>query len=259
MRYLWIASSVACSLLVFSACSPKPGAPAVADAPAAAAGALKPPPAHETVAGGTTAEGTVVETMDAANYTYARVKTAAGEVWAASAKFKVAVGDTIVVPLENPMTNFHSQSLNRDFPLIYFAQRILHPGESEATAGAMAPQAPTDTAPVSVTEPIAPAPGGVTVTDVITKRKALAGKTVVVRGKVVKFNGGIMELNWLHIQDGSGSVKDGTNDIAVTSANGAARVGDIVTVTGTVVVDKDFGAGYRYDVLLQNATIAGGR
>ena len=70
------------------------------------------------------ASGTVVETMDAANYTYVRVKTASGEIWAATGQFKVAVGDKVSVPLEMPMENFHSNSLKRDFKTIYFASHI---------------------------------------------------------------------------------------------------------------------------------------
>ena len=212
---------------------------------------MQPSASHTAAASANTAAGTVLETMDASNYTSVRVKTASGEIWAASGTFKVAVGDQVVVPLENPMENFHSQSLKRDFPVIYFAGRISRPGEAAAET---APVAAPSAAPVQVTEPIPPAPGGVSVASIVTGRKALAGKTVTIRGKVVKFNGGILGSNWLHIQDGSGVAKDGTNDITVTSA-AVAAVGDIVTITGTVVIDKDFGSGYSYDVLLQNATI----
>ncbi len=62
--------------------------------------------------------------MDAANYTYVRVKTSSGEIWAATGQFKVAVGDKVSVPLEMPMENFRSNTLNRTFPTIYFATRI---------------------------------------------------------------------------------------------------------------------------------------
>ena len=86
-------------------------------------------------------------------------------------------------------------------------------------------------------------------------RKTLSGKQVTIRGKVIKYNAEIMGLNWLHVQDGSGSVKDGTHDLTVTSSS-QSRVGDIVTITGTVVVDKNFGAGYGYAVMLQGAKIA---
>jgi hypothetical protein len=105
-----------------------------------------------------------------------------------------------------------------------------------------------------VTEPIQPAAGGTTVANVWANRKPLAGKTVTVRGKVVKFNGGIMGRNWIHIQDGTGVAADGTNDLLVTS-DAAAKVGDVITVTGTVAIDKDFTAGYAYAVLIEGAKI----
>jgi hypothetical protein len=159
----------------------------------------------------------------------------------------------VVVPLDGPMEKFHSATLKRDFPIIYFAPSITRAGEQTLPSG----HAPVAAAKpdVSVTEPIPPPPGGMTVASLWANRKALAGKTVTVRGKAVKFNGGILGLNWTHIQDGSGVATDGTNDITITSA-AEARVGDVITVTGTVVLDKDFGAGYAYKVILQNATIS---
>ena len=105
-----------------------------------------------------------------------------------------------------------------------------------------------------VTEPVPPAPGGTTIASVWANRKALAGKTVTVRGKVVKFNGGILDRNWIHVQDGTGMAADGTHDILVTS-DATAKVGDIVTATGTVAIDKDFTAGYVYAVMIEGATV----
>ena len=106
----------------------------------------------------------------------------------------------------------------------------------------------------SVTSPMAPPAGGVSIAKVWSDRKALAGKTVTVRGKVVKFNGGILDRNWLHIQDGSGKPADGTHDLAITS-DGVAAVGDVVTATGVVAIDKDFTAGYAYKVILEKAQL----
>jgi hypothetical protein len=209
--------------------------------------------------GGSTVTGTVVETMDAASYTYVRLETASGEIWAASSQFKVAVGDRVVVPLEMPMQNFHSQSLNRDFPVIYFASAIVKEGEQPPAA--MPPGHPPvgggaqTSDSVQVIEPIAPPAGGLTIAGVWADRAALVGKTVTVRGKVVRYNGGILDRNWLHIQDGSGSASDGTHDLTVTTS-ATAKVGDVVTVTGTVAADKDFGAGYAYKVIVVDATLA---
>ena len=83
---------------------------------------------------------------------------------------------------------------------------------------------------------------------------ALSGQPVSLRGKVVKFNANILGTNWLHIQDGSGSAADASNDLTVTSAAQAA-VGDTVVVTGNVALDKDFGSGYSYPVLVEDASL----
>lgn len=82
--------------------------------------------------------------------------------------------------------------------------------------------------------------------------KQLKGSQVTVTGKVVKVNNGVMKRNFLHIQDGSGG--QGTNDLTITSA-GTANVGDEVIVTGTVVLDTDFGFGYKYPLLVEKSSI----
>lgn len=74
-------------------------------------------------------KGTVVETMDASNYTYVRVKTDKEEIWAAAAQFKVAVGDKVTIPTDMPMKDFNSPTLKRTFPTIYFTGRIFKEGE----------------------------------------------------------------------------------------------------------------------------------
>jgi hypothetical protein len=101
---------------------------------------------------------------------------------------------------------------------------------------------------------IAKAEGGKSVLDVYTEKAALANQKVVVRGKVVKTNAGIMNKDWLHIRDGSGG--DGTNDLTVTTTSQPLpNVGDTVLVKGTVVLDKDFGMGYQYPVLIEDAEV----
>jgi hypothetical protein len=246
-------------VLASAACS-RQAPPAASNPPAAAAPAAArqaPPPADGSVQ---TITGPVLETMDASTYTYVRVKTDKGDVWAATAQFKVAVGDRVVVPLETPMQNFASKTLNRTFPLIYFTSRITKEGESPApppmAIGHGTPGAGAATAEGAspVATPMEPPAGGTTIATVWADRKALAGKTVTVRGKVVKFNGGILDRNWIHIQDGTGKAADGTNDLLVTS-DAAAKVGEIVTATGTVAVDKDFTAGYAYKVMVEKAAI----
>ena len=112
--------------------------------------------------------------------------------------------------------------------------------------------APASTGPIKVAK--ASGANAYTVAEIVSKAKQLKTKTVVLSGKVVKYNAGIMGKNWIHLQDGSGSAASGTNDILVTSA-AATQIGSVITVTGVVQTDKDFGAGYTYKVLIEDATI----
>ncbi|MEN8179967.1 MAG: hypothetical protein ABFS39_15305 [Pseudomonadota bacterium] len=90
--------------------------------------------------------------------------------------------------------------------------------------------------------------------DLYKEKAALNGKMVKLQGKVVKVNNQIMQRNFLHLQDGTGSADDGSNDITITSQE-TANVGDQVTVTGTLVLEHDFGSGYKYPLLVEKAKI----
>lgn len=100
---------------------------------------------------------------------------------------------------------------------------------------------------------IAKAEGGRTIAEVFAAKDQLAGQMVAIRGKVVKTNPRIMGRNWLHIRDGSGT--EGANDLTVTTAGAVPTVGDTVLVNGTAVLNKDFGMGYTYDVIVEDAEV----
>jgi hypothetical protein len=221
-------------------------------------------------------KGKVTATMDSGGYTYVEFEESGKKVWAASQPFKVAVGDMIEFSGALPMESFTSKSLNRTFPLIYFAGAITKVGAgttasaatgSGATGGAaaMGGQLPAghmqipikDVPPKAAPAKIAPgsiakADGGYTVAEIYAKGKALNAKSVKVRGRVVKFMADVMGRNWLHIQDGTGGER--SNDLTVTTSQ-AAAVGDLVLVTGTLAADKDFGSGYAYTVIVEGATV----
>lgn len=112
------------------------------------------------------------------------------------------------------------------------------------------PAAPADEVDLSG---IAKAEGGRTIAEVFADRAGLAGQAVVFRGKVVKVNPDIMGRHWLHVRDGSGA--EGTNDLTVTTTGELPNVGDTVLVTGTIAIDKDFGMGYRYDIIVEDAEV----
>lgn len=88
---------------------------------------------------------------------------------------------------------------------------------------------------------------------VLNKDKtALVGKTVSAQGKVVKVNNGIMGRNFVHVQDGTG---DASNNNLIVTSKDTANVGESVSVTGVVVMDRDFGGGYSYPLLIEDAKI----
>lgn len=211
---------------------------------------------------GASVKGEVLEVQNVANFTYLRLKTDAGETWAAVVTSTVNAGDVITLENAIVMKNFESKSLKKTFPSILFGSL----GKVESHAAQAAPATSGHalgtafpTIPPKIEkgdEMIAKASGAnaKTVAEVVGKGAALKDKTVLVRGKVVKYNADIMGKNWIHLRDGSGTPAEGTNDILVTTAN-EAKVGDTVTVKGVVHTDKDFGAGYSYKVLIEDATL----
>ena len=234
--------------------------------------------------------GKVLETMTTAGYTYVLVNTGTHTNWAAATQFEVKVGDTVTVGPGSPMANYHSKSLNRDFDLVYFTGTITVAGNDAAAAptlpaghpaigadqssptlppghpalpGAQSGQSLPPGHPSITGKSVAPnldvsgikkAKDGKTVQEIVDARKKLTGKPVVVRGKVVKYNAGIMGKNWLHIRDGSGKDEKSNNDLTVTTTN-MVNLGDVVLVKGNVSIDKDFGAGYRYSVIIEDAAV----
>lgn len=190
--------------------------------------------------------GKLLESMNAAGYTYLRIKTDSGEQWAAVRETSVKKGEVVTVNAQMTMNGFESKTLKRKFDTIVFGTMA---GANEA-AQHMAVAAAAPVSDVKVDK----APDGKTVADTYAAKDELKDKPVVIRGKVVKFLSGIMGKNWLHLRDGSGSGDKGDNDITVTT-NDVVAVGDVVTVSGTVRIDKDFGAGYRYPVIVEEAKV----
>jgi hypothetical protein len=264
---------------VLTGCSKQPSAPpAVSGASAApaasASGAVPAAPAPAL----TTVSGTILETMDASEYTYMKLKTATGDVWTAVNKTKVAKGDTVTVTNAMVMDGFQSKTLNRTFDHILFGVLAAPGGAPSAasslpmvsdhpptagTTGGETPQqmaaqhgqaagGPSDAPDVKV--PKAEGANAKTVAELWAQRAALKGKEITVRAKVVKVTAGVMGRNWLHVRDGSGSRAAKDNDLTVTT-DANAKVGDVVTVTGVVSVDKDFGAGYAYPVIVESAKL----
>ncbi len=198
-----------------------------------------------------TVNGQVLEVKDVQSYTYLRLKTKDGETWAAVNKTPVSKGAQVTLDNVMVMHDFKSQTLNKTFPTILFGTLAGAPGSSTGMGSASTGQT-KPAADVHVDK--ARGANAYTVAEIIAKSSELKDKPVLVRGKVVKYNPEIMKRNWVHVRDGSGSDAAGTNDLLVTTAN-QTRVGDVVTAKGIVRINKDFGAGYAYKVLIENATL----
>lgn len=194
--------------------------------------------------------GEVLEVKDVDSYTYLRLKTQDGEAWAAVEKSPLKKGAKVTIENVMVMKNFESKSLRKTFPTLLFGN-LGATGEVPANPHAGGPKT-TDTGPVNV--PKASGANARTVAEIVTKAAELKDKEVRVRAKVVKYNPQVMGKNWMHLRDGSGTEADNTHDLLVTTLN-QAKLGDVVTLTGIVRTNKDFGSGYSYKVLIEDARL----
>src|SRR6266581_4713648 len=215
----------------------------------------KPSSAEKALEDTSSLSGKVVETMDA------------------GPKIKVTVGQEIAFGAGIEMDNFPSKTLNRTFEKIFFSGGLLKPqaankNENEEAAkkahggksleelkGKEAPSIPLK-APVADNVKVekATGPNAFTVAELYEKKDALDKQKVVIRGKVVKVSSGIMGKTWVHLRDGSGSAESKTNNLVVTTQD-VPDVGDVVTASGTMHKDKDFGAGYLYALIMEEASL----
>lgn len=229
--------------------------------------------------GGQTISGKVVESMNAAGYTYLLVATDAGEKWVAIPETQVAKGSTVSYMDGMVMRDFVSKSLNRTFPSIVFSPGLAkasttttsQPAQNDSFASAIAKEQNNKNQPAAIPEvsggsigAVVPfnelsvekvdASNGYNVEEIFTKGKELDGKKIQIRGKVVKFSPMIMGKNWIHIQDGTGDPMKNTHDLVITT-NDSLEVGQISILEGTLAANKDFGAGYKYQVIIEEASI----
>jgi hypothetical protein len=190
----------------------------------------------------------VEEKIDASTYSYLKVKENDKEFWVAVNKMEINPGEYIIFSKSMEMKNFKSESLNKTFETILFVDDATKSGSDQQLKSPHQNVASGKDESIKV-EPVK---DGYTVEQIYSKSTPLEFKTVKVRGKVVKVNENIMGTNWVHIQDGTGS-KD-THDLLITTSQ-SVKVGATIVAEGKVVKDKDFGAGYYYNVLLENSKI----
>lgn len=196
----------------------------------------------------------VNEILETSKYMYLNVTEGQNQFWIATIKSDVSVGETYMYKGGFVKVNFISKELDREFDQVYFVDKIIgkngHTPEELASHSAETSNTEEVNEESKSSTKVVLLEGSKTIADVIANASKYEGKTVQITGKCVKLNTGIMGVNWIHLQDGS---KD-DYDLIVTS-DVVVPVGHIVTMTATVALNKDYGAGYKYDVILENGVV----
>lgn len=247
--------------------------------PAAAASAAATSAAPATPA---SLQGQVLEVLEAAPYTYLRLRTAQGELWTAVPAAPVKPGDPVTVLAQVRMDNFQSATLHRTFPAVYMGTLAGAGPAAAPAATAMPPAAMPAPAmpPAAMAAMTAPAPGhgsgpahgaapfaptakvpraagpeGHTIAELYARQDSLKDRPVAVRARILRYMPGIMGKTWIHLADGSGKPATRDFDLTVTTQD-TAKVGDVVTVKGILHLKRDVGAGYVYPVIIEDAKLA---
>ena len=191
-------------------------------------------------------EGVVVDTLDGGGYTYLQIEDAKKKYWIAVEGLKIDKETEVRFTEELRAKNFESKSLNRTFDEIVFASNLQYRTSVPESANI-----------ALVTELVKVSPyqqkDTISVAQAWKERVKLNGKNISIRGKVVKVSKNIMEKNWIHIQDGTGEGAE-VGRIVFTSKDDTINVGDVVTAQGVVSADKNFGTGYVYKIIVENAS-----
>jgi hypothetical protein len=201
------------------------------------------------------------EAIDASAYTYVRAEESGKEVWIAIPRTVIKIGAIYFYQGGMQMEKFESKDLKRTFDSVLFLEGLSDTKDNLITkpVASMKNQKSMDKhtninsldlKKIDVT--IKTAKGGITIAELFSKKDAYSGKSVKISGQVTKYSPDIMKKNWIHLQDGTENA--GKFDLTVTT-EGKVAVGDIVTVEGKIAINKDFGYGYSYEVLMEDALV----
>ena len=196
-----------------------------------------------------THEVTVSEVIQTNSYTYLKLKEGNEEYWAAVSGMDAKAGQTYYYNQKMEMKDFKSKELERTFSSLYFIDNISDQPIQENKPNALTTKGKQTIERIpDIT--VKAADGGITISDLLGDKSKFENKSVKVSGQVVKFSLDIMKKNWVHLQDGTESA--GEYDLVITT-NDIVNVGDVVTFEGKITLDKDFGYGYKYDLLMEDA------
>ena len=191
------------------------------------------------------------DVLQTSGYTYLQVKEGDKEYWVAVSRFEAEKGKTYYYNQSMEMSNFKSKELNRTFDNILFIQDFSDQPIKPKPLPALTTKGRQNMEQVGGIK-VEPISGGIKLSEIFTNPSNFKGKKVKVSGQVIKFSPEIMQKNWVHIQDGSEA--NGSFDLTVTTLD-VVEVGKVVSFEGVIAVDKDFGYGYKYDVILEESKV----
>ena len=200
-----------------------------------------------------TLSGELSEALNAGGYTYVKIVLDGKPVWAAGPVTPVKKGDQVSFKTRMPMEKFHSKSLNRDFEVLYFVDRFTVNGKEITKASQPAELDPhKNTKPQAATvslKTFSKAENGQTIAEILKNKNKLDKQAIQIRGQVSKFTADVMGKNWIHIRDSSSQ-----QDLTITT-DATVALSDIVLVKGQLALNKDFGYGYIYEVIIEDAKV----
>lgn len=195
----------------------------------------------------------VNEVLPATRYVYLNVNEENEQYWIATTKHKFTKGKTYYYRGGLLKTNFESKEYNRMFDTIYLVSNLVasnHGNEmgnkdSENEKEQLLKVNPSVDSNLKIEKA-----GSIKIADLVKNPKKYEGKTVQVSGKCVKINPDIMNRNWIHLADGS----QNDFDLVITSHT-FVQEGAVITMRAVVALNRDFGAGYKYNLILENGTV----
>jgi len=198
-------------------------------------------------------EVTIKEVLQTGTYTYLLVQEAQQEYWMAVQKFNAKVGEKIYFVEAMEMNNFESKELDKVFDKIFFVDQISKtPIDASSRKAEVIHNKQKEMQHLLDSIKISPAPGGQSIGELYRNAESFKEKAVIVRGQVVKVNMDIMDRNWVHLVDGTkGSDK---SDLTFTTQE-LVKVGDTVVFKGVLALDREFGAGYVYPLIVEDAVL----
>ena len=201
----------------------------------------------------------VNEMLKTDKYLYLNVseKGTVDPFWIATRISDITVGETYFYKGGLLKTNFESKEFNRVFDKIYLvssnlvlANHASNTGFKKKADTPVKAEVKTTPSKITSTKKTAEVKGSVKIADLVKNVQKYAGKTIQISGTCSKINAEIMGKNWIHLRDGS----QDDYDLVVTSAE-MVNEGDVITIKAVVTLNKDFGAGYKYDLILEDGTI----